>query len=318
MFKTAIAEAAARSYGRKVAGACRGGNLRTRWWTPAAKEAAKLKKEAFWAWLAQGSPEAADRLEGLRLQRSLKQKPELLTQTGDIVRRWKEQFEELLNPTNTSSVREVLSIRLAEVSEAIKKLLSGKALDRDLQHTLGRFAAECEAVEMRVSTSKSEAMVLYRKMVDCSLRVWSELLPQVKEFKYLRILFMSEGKIEREMDRRIGAVSAVMRALYRTVVMKMELSRKAKLSIYQSINVATLTYGHECWVVTERCLLGASPWRFSGHIQLVGDHKVDPELAGGICIFQLAWEHFRVPQKELENVAGEKGAWSSLLSLLPL
>jgi len=35
--------------------------------------------------------------------------------------------------------------------------------DHELQHALGRFAAECETVEMRVSTSKSEAMVLFRK-----------------------------------------------------------------------------------------------------------------------------------------------------------
>jgi len=117
--------------------------------------------------------------------------------------------------------------------------------DRDLQHALGRFAAECEAVGMRVSTSKSEAMVLCRKMVDCSLRVGNELLPQAKEFKYLRVLFTSEGRMEREMDRRIGAASAVMRALYRSLVVKRELSRKAKLSIYRSIYVPTLTYGHE-------------------------------------------------------------------------
>ncbi|KAK3561994.1 hypothetical protein QTP86_023347, partial [Hemibagrus guttatus] len=31
-----------------------------------------------------------------------------------------------------------------------------------------------------------------------------------------------------------------------------ELSRKAKLSIYQSIYVPTLTYGHELWVMTKR------------------------------------------------------------------
>ena len=34
-------------------------------------------------------------------------------------------------------------------------------------------------------------------------------------------------------------------------------------------------------------------------------------------ISQLAWGRLGVPQEELENVAGEKGAWSSLLSLLP-
>ncbi|TWW69397.1 hypothetical protein D4764_18G0002030 [Takifugu flavidus] len=61
----------------------------------------------------------------------------------------------------------------------------------------------------------------------------------VKELKYLGVLFMNEGRMEQEIDRR-------------TLVVKRELSRKAKLSIYQSIFVPTLTYGHELWVMTER------------------------------------------------------------------
>ncbi|KAI3360026.1 hypothetical protein L3Q82_014350 [Scortum barcoo] len=114
---------------------------------------------------------------------------------------------------------------------------------QDLQHVLERFAAECEAAGMRISTSKSEAMVLDRKRVACPLRVGGEVLPQVEEFKYLGVLFTSEGKMEREIDRRIGAASAVMRSVYHrpTVVVKKELSRKAKLSIYRSIYVPTLT-----------------------------------------------------------------------------
>ncbi|KAI3351406.1 hypothetical protein L3Q82_020217 [Scortum barcoo] len=89
---------------------------------------------------------------------------------------------------------------------------------QDLQHVLERFAAECEAAGMRISTSKSEAMVLDRKRVVCPLGVSGEVLPQVEEFKYLGVLFTSEGKMEREIDRRIGAAShAVMRSVYRTV-----------------------------------------------------------------------------------------------------
>ncbi|KAK3548003.1 hypothetical protein QTP70_001912 [Hemibagrus guttatus] len=122
----------------------------------------------------------------------------------------------------------------------------------DLQHALGRFAAECEAAGMRVSTSKSEAMVLDRKKVACTLQVGGEVLPQVEEFKYLGVLFTSEGRMGREIDRRIGAAAAVMRSMYRSVVVKKELSRKAKLSIYQSIYIPTLTYGHELLVMTER------------------------------------------------------------------
>ncbi len=60
MFSTSIADAAARSCGRKVAGACRGGNPRTRWWTPEVRDAVRLKKESYRALLASGTPEAAD------------------------------------------------------------------------------------------------------------------------------------------------------------------------------------------------------------------------------------------------------------------
>jgi len=68
---------------------------------------------------------------------------------------------------------------------------------------------------------------------------------QETEFKYLWVLFTSEGKMEWEMDRRIGTVSAVIWALYWSIVGKRELSQKAKLSIYWSIYVPTLTYGHK-------------------------------------------------------------------------
>ncbi|KAI3370957.1 hypothetical protein L3Q82_023511 [Scortum barcoo] len=57
---------------------------------------------------------------------------------------------------------------------------------QDLQHVLERFAAECEAAGMRISTSKSEAMVLDRKRVACPLRVGGEVLPQVEEFQVSR------------------------------------------------------------------------------------------------------------------------------------
>ena len=74
----------------------------------------------------------------------------------------------------------------------------------------------------------------------------------MKEFKYLRVLFMSEGKMEQGVYRGIGAASAVVQTLKRSVVVKRELSQRAKLSIYRSIYVPTLTYGHELWVVTKR------------------------------------------------------------------
>ncbi|GAA6095909.1 receptor-type tyrosine-protein phosphatase F-like, partial [Tachysurus ichikawai] len=182
MFSTSIVNAAARSCGRMVSGACRGGNPRTRWWTPEVRDAVKLKKESYRAWLARGTPKAADRYrrdkrasarvvaeaktrvweefgEAMekdyrlaskkfwqtvqRLRRG-KQCPahtvysvsgNLLTLTGEFLRRWKEYFEDLLNPTDMSSTEEAeaegsvvdSSIPQAEVTEVVEKLLSGKA-----------------------------------------------------------------------------------------------------------------------------------------------------------------------------------------------
>ncbi|KAK3526236.1 hypothetical protein QTP70_018714 [Hemibagrus guttatus] len=506
MFSTSIVDAAIQSCGRKVSGAGRGGNPRTQWWTLEVRDAVKLKKESYRAWLARGTPEAAEAYRQDKRTTAVvisKQKlgrgkqlsantvygggGELLVSTGDIVRRWKEYFEDLLNPTDTPSVEEPEAedsevdsfITQAEVTEVVQQFLGGKApgvdeirpeylksldvvglswltrlcnivwrsgtvpldwaigvvvplfkkgdrrvcsnyraitllslpgkvysrvlerrvrqlvepwiqaeqcgfrlsrgtldqlytlhrvlegswefaqpvhmcfvdlekafdrvprgilwevlweygargpllravrslynrsrslvriascksdlfpvhvglrqgcplspvlfivfMDRisrrsqglegvrfgdhrisslifaddvvllassglDLQHALGHFAAECEAAGMRVSTSKSEAMVLDWKKVACTLQVGGEVLPQVEEFKYLGVLFTSEGKMDREIDRRIGAAAAVMRSMYRSVVVKKELSRK-------SIYVPTLTYGHELWVMTER------------------------------------------------------------------
>ena len=55
----------------------------------------------------------------------------------------------------------------------------------------------------------------------------------MEEFKYLGVLFTSEGRMEHEIDRPIGAAAAVMQSLYQSVMVKRELSQKVKLSTYR-------------------------------------------------------------------------------------
>lgn len=54
------------------------------------------------------------------------------------------------------------------------------------------------------------------------------------------------------MDRRCVGASATLRALHQTDVVKREPSWTAKLTIYQSICVPTVTRGHELQAATER------------------------------------------------------------------
>ncbi|KAI3351226.1 hypothetical protein L3Q82_005779 [Scortum barcoo] len=189
---------------------------------------------------------------------------ELLTSTGDIVGRWKKYFEDLLNPTDLPSSEEAeagdsevdSSITQAEVTEVYARVLERRIrpiVDPRIQEEQcgfrpGRGSSWTSSIP---STGCLEGLWEFAQPVHMCFvdlekafdRVprgilwgvlqWSgEVLPQVEEFKYLGVLFTSEGKMEREIDRRIGAASAVMRSVYRTVVVKKELSRKAKLSIY--------------------------------------------------------------------------------------
>ncbi|TWW52971.1 hypothetical protein D4764_0013940, partial [Takifugu flavidus] len=323
MFRASIVEAADRCCGRKVVGACRGGNARTRWWTPAVRNAVKLKKESYRALLACGTPEAADRFwTTIRRLRRGKQctvntvysgDGVLLTSTRDVVDRWKEYFEDLLNPTNTPSrvlerrVRRIVEPRIQEEQcgfrpgrgtvdqlYTLSRVFEGawefaqpvhmcfvdleKAFDCVPRGVLWGVLQEygvsgpliravrslynrCQSL-VRIAGSKSNSFPMMwscwrhrpvtsnyhwigspphvkrrdenqhlqirgrgsrpEKGVECLLRVKEEILPQVEEFKYLGVLFTSEGRMEREIDRRIGAASAVMRTLHRSVVVKRE------------------------------------------------------------------------------------------------
>ncbi|TWW77340.1 hypothetical protein D4764_12G0007300 [Takifugu flavidus] len=290
MFRASIVEAADRCCGRKVVGACRGSNARTCWWTTAARDAVRLKKESYRALLACGTPEAAD---GYR-----RAKRSTATAVAEAkTRAWEEFGEAMENDFRTASKRFWTTIRrlrkekqctvhtvysglswltrlcnIAWTSGAVpldwqtgvvvplfkkgdrrvcsnyreitllslpvdqlytlSRVFEGawefaepvhmcfvdleKAFDsvpwrvlreygmsgpliwavrslcdqceslvriagndvvllassaRDLQRSLDRFAAACDAAGMKISTSKSEAMVLNWKKVECLLRV---------------------------------------------------------------------------------------------------------------------------------------------------
>lgn len=82
--------------------------------------------------------------------------------------------------------------------------------------------------------SKSKAKVLNSKRVVC-------LLPQVEGFRYREVLFTSEGKLEHEIESESVQPLQLYSHLYWTVMVKRELSRKVKLSIYRSVYAPTLT-----------------------------------------------------------------------------
>ena len=57
----------------------------------------------------------------------------------------------------------------------------------------------------------------------------------MEEFKYLGVLFTIEERMEEcEIDKQISAAAAVMQSLYRSVVVKRELSRNGQSTFLPS------------------------------------------------------------------------------------
>ncbi|KAK0147743.1 hypothetical protein N1851_012563 [Merluccius polli] len=202
------------------------GAVAARWPVPAVAANAVKLKESYRTFLACGTPEAAGRYRQAKRSAAV-------AVTEAKTRTWEEFGEAMKNdfrtrgsgpPSGVSGGGSSVSSTLCMVETGVEgvrfgDLRIGSLLfaddvvllapsDRDLQLSLDRFAAECKAAGMRISTSKSESMVLNWTRMECTLR-----------------------------GGRIGVASAVMRTLHRSVVVKRELSRKAKLSIYQSIFV---------------------------------------------------------------------------------
>ena len=104
-----------------------------------------------------------------------------------------------------------------------------------LQRALNSFADAWNAAGMKICSAKTEVLHLSRNPGQCVLQVNGARLKQVEKFKYLGVAFTSDGTQDEELDTRIGKASSVMRALHYSVVMKRELSKKAKVSIFKTV-----------------------------------------------------------------------------------
>src|SRR5699024_6328874 len=92
---------------------------------------------------------------------------------------------------------------------------------------------------------------LSRRPANCTLHVSGVPIRQVEEFKYLGTLFTSDGRQEKEISRRINIASAVLRELW-PLAGHRAVSTDALIAIFNSVYRASLTYGHESWILTER------------------------------------------------------------------
>ncbi|VDP08943.1 unnamed protein product [Soboliphyme baturini] len=101
--------------------------------------------------------------------------------------------------------------------------------EADIQCSLERFAAQCDVTGMLVNASKMKIQLLSRSPARCSLQINGEAM---KQFKYLGIVFTSDGKLEEEINQRIGVASGVLREPARSIMTNAELKTESGNEYY--------------------------------------------------------------------------------------
>ena len=176
-----------------------------------------------------------------------------------------------IGSTNAVKLMSVQQLEIAKLVVCYSQMIwfSLSSTESGLQRALNSFADACNTTGMKISTAKTEVLHLSRNPDQCVLLVNGATLKQVEKFRYLGVAFTSDGRQDEKLDTRIGKASAVIRALHYSVVIKRQLSKKAKLSIFKAVFVPILTYGHESWVMTERMRsqVQASETRFLRRIE---------------------------------------------------
>ena len=104
-----------------------------------------------------------------------------------------------------------------------------------LQRALNSFADACNTAGMKISMAKTEVLHLSKDPDQCVLQVNKATVKQVEKFKYLGVAFTSAVRQDKALVTRIGKARVVVRVLHYSVVMKRELSKKEKLSLFKTV-----------------------------------------------------------------------------------
>ena len=123
-----------------------------------------------------------------------------------------------------------------------------------LQRALNSFAVACDTAGMKKVRPKLRYYIFQETLISVHGK-WMERHRSRQRSQLHWGCIQEWVRLDEELDTWIGKVSAVTRALHISVVIKRELSKKVKPSIFKTVFVPILTYGHESWVMTKRVRL---------------------------------------------------------------
>ena len=104
--------------------------------------------------------------------------------------------------------------------------------EEDVQHNVNKFSEAVKWHRLVINTENSTTMVFSRQQVDCKEEIEGQILTNVRKQTYLGVVLSENGRLECELENRIGTALSAAGAVKSRVWESRELSRSAKMLVY--------------------------------------------------------------------------------------
>ena len=119
------------------------------------------------------------------------------------------------------------------------------ASEEELKWNVEKLHEAMKRHKLKVNNwSKSNTMVFSKVPTECSIEIGGKRVKNVKEALYLGVKPSEDGKIESEVERRIGMTMHTVGPISK-VHDSREISREAKVTVFEAVAIPALTYGCE-------------------------------------------------------------------------
>ena len=144
-----------------------------------------------------------------------------------------------------------------------------------LEKNLGVMGEALSRWELKVNWKKTKAMRVARQKGVCEVRIGDQKLEQVDEMKYLGVVISADGRMENEVEARIGNATRMIGGLSEVVLKRIELSKNTKLKVVNTTMIPKLMYGCEAWSLSKKLQSRVQATQMRVMRRIEGVNKID-------------------------------------------